>query len=371
MAVAYPTYLNQTGLARRVRIDWSRVRSLGGKGSARSGGLNVLLYWLFFLVLTGLLISGLILRRGFGGWLVSSHRLLMWLVVAYTLLHIVTHFAFGGLSQLIRVFGYSSRQSGACCRRRRCTGAIAADFLAPRQYYGFDRRSGLGGGDRFFLCRPLSRDTLHIQHIAKSAAPRLNGDLSDAAWRNTPPLSIPTQQGANLDGSGESVVEIRAVHDGETAYFAFTWQDSTRSLKHLPLIKAADGWQAAEPGACLNLKSLLRRSPARAERMRILKTAMSKTSWQLCFPRRKSRLVQAPSTWAPDPSTISPPHPRGRVFITPPTEVRWTCGCGTPPPRPPPRNAIMIASVVQPRRGPINGPAGRHTKAVTYRMPPM
>jgi hypothetical protein len=43
VAVAYPTYLNQTGLARRVRIDWSRVRSLGGKGSARWGGLNVLI----------------------------------------------------------------------------------------------------------------------------------------------------------------------------------------------------------------------------------------------------------------------------------------------------------------------------------------
>jgi hypothetical protein len=35
---------------------------------------------------------------------------------------------------------------------------------------------------------------------------------------------------------------VRAVHDGAIVYLAFTWDDPTRSLKHLPLIKRADGW---------------------------------------------------------------------------------------------------------------------------------
>ena len=45
---------------------------------------------------------------------------------------------------------------------------------------------------------------------------------------------------------GASEVEIRAVHDGETAYFSFVWSDPTRSLKHLPLIKKEDGWHVMQ-----------------------------------------------------------------------------------------------------------------------------
>ena len=36
------------------------------------------------------------------------------------------------------------------------------------------------------------------------------------------------------------------MHDGETVYFSFVWTDSTRSLKHLPLIKKADGWHVMQ-----------------------------------------------------------------------------------------------------------------------------
>ena len=95
----------------------------------------------------------------------------------------------------------------------------------------------------FFYLDRLSRDTLHIARIAKAAAPRFPGDLSDPAWRSAKPLVVMTQQGSNLDGSGATAVEVRALHDGETAYFAFTWRDSTRSLKQTPLIKTSDGWR--------------------------------------------------------------------------------------------------------------------------------
>ncbi len=53
---------------------------------------------------------------------------------------------------------------------------------------------------------------------------------------------IRTFQGINLGGTGESVVEIRAVHDDKKAYFAFRWEDPSRSVRRLPLIKQADGW---------------------------------------------------------------------------------------------------------------------------------
>ena len=57
-----------------------------------------------------------------------------------------------------------------------------------------------------------------------------------------------TNQGENFDGKGETRVDIRAVHDGTWAYFLFTWEDPTRSLKQLPLIKRGDGWQLLHDG---------------------------------------------------------------------------------------------------------------------------
>ncbi len=43
--------------------------------------------------------------------------------------------------------------------------------------------------------------------------------------------------------AASSKVEVRALHDGTFAYFAFTWTDPTRSLKHMPLVKQEDGWR--------------------------------------------------------------------------------------------------------------------------------
>jgi hypothetical protein len=248
VAAAYPTYLSRTGLARRVRLDWSRVRGLWMAGSARWRGLNVLLYWLLFIVLAALLISGLALHRGFGGWLVVFHRSLMWVVVGYTICHILTHVAFGGLGQLMRVFRPSPIPATAQSIPRDeddddSPPARSVPLVSRRaNIVAWTGLAGLAVAIGFFWVDHVSRDTLHIQRVSKSAAPRVSEGLSDAAWRTATPLLIRTQQGANLDGSGESTVEIRAVYDGDTAYFAFTWEDSTHSLKNFPLLKAIDGW---------------------------------------------------------------------------------------------------------------------------------
>ena len=84
--------------------------------------------------------------------------------------------------------------------------------------------------------------------INKADAPILDGDTSDRAWRNVTPFSLMTSEGGNFDGTGETRIEIRAVHDGTWAYFLFTWEDPTRSLKHLPLIKEVDGWHVLHEG---------------------------------------------------------------------------------------------------------------------------
>jgi hypothetical protein len=94
----------------------------------------------------------------------------------------------------------------------------------------------------------LAVDQLQIRRINSTDAPRLDGDTSDRVWRDAVPFSLMTSEGGNFDGKGETRIEIRAVHDGTWAYFLFVWQDPTRSLKHLPLIKEADGWQVLHHG---------------------------------------------------------------------------------------------------------------------------
>jgi hypothetical protein len=94
----------------------------------------------------------------------------------------------------------------------------------------------------------LVADSLQIHRIANADAPILDGDTSDPVWRNIRPLAVMTNQGGNFDGRGESRIDIRAVHDGTWAYFLFTWEDPTRSLKHLPLVKDVGGWRMLHDG---------------------------------------------------------------------------------------------------------------------------
>src|SRR6185295_12505034 len=91
-----------------------------------------------------------------------------------------------------------------------------------------------------------TRDTLVIRRVA--AAPNPERLLDDPVWASVQPVRIHTQQGLNLGGTGESLVEVRAVHDGKKIYFAFRWEDPTRSMRRNPLIKKEDGWHILADG---------------------------------------------------------------------------------------------------------------------------
>jgi hypothetical protein len=91
-------------------------------------------------------------------------------------------------------------------------------------------------------------DSLVVHRIKHADAPILDGETSDPVWRTITPFSVMTSHGGNFDSTGETKIDIRAAHDGAWAYFLFTWADPTRSLKHVPLIKAADGWRLLHNG---------------------------------------------------------------------------------------------------------------------------
>jgi cytochrome b subunit of formate dehydrogenase len=288
--VAYVVYMSRSGLAKRIWPDRSRLLGIFGRRSAVLGAINVILYWLLFGLMAALMVTGLLMYIGRGGMLVEVHRMATWGILAFPLAHVAVHFLIGGAPQLMRVFRPAplapppprfdpfeilalppaevrsqiigaqgtgahpqpALQHAAADRGQR--GAGGSRLTSTAQQW---RRSetmlqanplmvALGAGIGAFMlllsADDITRDTLVVKRINPKDAPALDGDIADLVWRRATPVTIDTQQGFNFDGKGATTIQVRAVHDGETAYFSYVWDDPTRSLKHLPLQKREDGW---------------------------------------------------------------------------------------------------------------------------------
>jgi hypothetical protein len=253
LAVAYPVYLRRSGLSGRIRLDRARLAAVLGPPQARWAAVNVLLAWTVLVALAIQLVTGGLMYLGRGGWLVSVHHATAWLVLGFPVVHALAHAAYGGSQQLLRILRPT----------RVLPSAPEADLaeLIRRHLEQTAQRERPPGGETLRV-HPLTtaaaaalaavtvvsavdvggRDTLSIPSVPRADAPRLDGDLADPVWRRARPVVVDTSQGANLGGTGASRVTIRAVHDGTWAYLAIVWDDPTRSLKHLPLVKRADGW---------------------------------------------------------------------------------------------------------------------------------
>jgi cytochrome b561 len=417
VALAYTIYVLRSGLGRRIRLDKVRLRGLVGRGQARRGAVNILLYWVFFVAMLALMASGGLMYFGyFAGYDVATlHWYATGVVLGFAGLHVLSHLRIGGTSQLLRIFrptGLSAPppqldaielltmlaeqsarlqpESGGADKTASETRMQPVRRAAPVQPVQHEthmqpvrraaavrpvqhetraqevqreaplhpvqrearvqlvrreaplqpvqREARVQPVQREALLRPVLReaplqpvqrdaplqpiqreaplqptqwpkdatrgrppvrsaaahpalgpaaksrtskprnptfqsnpfvvavaiaiagasivvatdrlavDQLQIHRISSADVPILDGDTSDRAWRNIQPFSVMTNQGGNFDGKGESRIDIRAVHDGTWAYFLFTWDDPTRSLKHLPLVKEIDGWHMLHNG---------------------------------------------------------------------------------------------------------------------------
>ena len=300
VAVAYTIYVMRSGLSRRVAMDKIRLRGLFGRPQARKGSISILLHWLLFLAMLALIVSGGLLFFGVesGHLTMQIHWYATWIVPVFILLHVLTHYSIGGTSQLFRVIRPSAlpppppkldavelltmlveqteRLEESEVPVRAAPPSAPTASPAMKRPDGIRTRGepqGSGGGRRgpgktnsrrrnaTFQSNPFvvaiavaitagsavvaadyfAEDSLTIHRIASADTPTLDGDTSDHIWRTVAPHEVMTNQGGNFDGTGESRVEIRAVHDGTWAYFLFTWDDPTRSLKQLPMVLMADG----------------------------------------------------------------------------------------------------------------------------------
>jgi hypothetical protein len=224
-ASAYLVYVNRGGLTARNALAKLRVALMPVGSKLRWQAVNVGLHWFVYALITVLMVTGIILYLGYGGWWVWIHSISALIGFGYIFLHVVAHYLAGGWWQLFRLFRPARLVITRAVRPYPLLLAVAAGVAAIALAAGVDW---------------TTRDTLVVTRV--DGAPQLDGVLDDAVWAKARPVYIHTQQGANLGGTGESLVEVRAVHDGQRAYFAFKWEDPSRSLRRVPVLKKADGW---------------------------------------------------------------------------------------------------------------------------------
>ena len=279
VAVGYAVYLVRSGLARRVKLDKVRLSGLFRGGQTRLGALIAVMYWIFFVTMTMLLVSGGLLYFGlYSGYDVAMlHWVGTWVILAFVVLHVLTQYKSGGAAQLLRIFrpaplpappprldaiellGMLAEQSARGSQPQDVDQALPdapSHPLQPRADARGERareadparRPGPGparprnptlqanafvvaaaaaitGAGFIVATDQLAVDRLRIARISTADAPALDGDTSDRAWRGVKPFSLLTGEGGNFDGKGETRITVRAVHDGTFAYFLFTWED--------------------------------------------------------------------------------------------------------------------------------------------------
>ncbi|PVB62226.1 ethylbenzene dehydrogenase-related protein [Labrenzia sp. 011] len=223
---AYAAYMSLARLKRRISSKKIVVLTLPASNKLRIAALNVIAYWILFAAVIVLSATGVLLYLGHGDIWVTVHYIAALVVLTYIGTHVILHYCYGGVEQLLRLFRPQAlrRFPGMARRPLAVSAALGAIVIALALTLDFGTRPDL------IVARA---DTL----------PTLDGILDDAPWQAATPVFVRTQQGSNLGGTGESTVELRAVQVGDKIAFAFRWEDPTRSLKRHPLIKTEDGWR--------------------------------------------------------------------------------------------------------------------------------
>ena len=257
VAIGYVVYMLRSGLGRRVQLDKVRVRGLFRRGQVRLSAMIALMYWIFFVTMSGLLISGGLLYFGFySGYDVAMlHWVGTWVILAFVVLHVLTQYKSGGVAQLLRIFrpaplpappprldavellGMLAEQSARASESENfgAPPEVPSHPLQPRAEARHDRTrepdpttrpkagparsrnptlqanafvvavaAAITGGSLLVATDRLSVDTVQIRRINPADAPLLDGDTSDRAWRGVKPFSLLTGEGGNFDGKGEA-----------------------------------------------------------------------------------------------------------------------------------------------------------------------
>jgi len=222
---AYAIYIYRAALARRNALKRVRALTMPAPRKARWGAVNILLHWLAYGMITALTATGVLLYLGWGGWIVDVHRILAWVMLAYIVIHTLTHFMYGGWGQILRLFRAAPLARSELTRAFPLGVAVVAGAAVAGAVAATD-----------VATRP------DLVARATASPPQLDGRLDDPVWQDADTAAVWTHQGEDLGGAGRTRVEMWAAYDAENVYLAFRWSDPSYSLMRLPIRKEADGW---------------------------------------------------------------------------------------------------------------------------------
>jgi len=224
---AYIGFIWRAGLLPRIALDRAWITDLTtGHREQRARAVNIAVYWMAFAAVGVAGVTGLIFYLAPGlvpsSPVMAVHQVAAWSIVVYVVVHLLALLAMGGIGHLLKI-------------------------LRPQPAYGIAAGIGLIAGiataASFYGLEKASQTELVVRRITN--LPTLDGRADDAVWQDLPQVSIPTARGANHPG-GDVTVTVRAAHDGTHFFGLFQWPDTTRSQKHLPLKKTAQGWRVVQ-----------------------------------------------------------------------------------------------------------------------------
>lgn len=227
VSAGYVWFLRRARLVQRVSLGRTWHRDLGrGSRRQRWQAINLALYQIAFGCIAVAGVTGVLLYVAPGllpySAVAELHQAAAWTLLAYGLAHVPAQLLQGGLRQIAKIL-----------LPRRAHGAAAATALL----------AATGAAAAFFALEQGAGQRLAV--VRTDTPPVLDGVADDLVWMRSAPIVIDTARGANLPG-GETPVRIRAAHDGQDLYALFEWPDSTRSQKHLPLVKTEQGWRVMQ-----------------------------------------------------------------------------------------------------------------------------
>lgn len=226
---AYVIFIWCAGLIGRIALNkrWWNMLSAAPNRRALWRSINTLIYWIGFIALLISFATGLLLDI-FPALLPYSlmsiiHQYAAWILPVYLILHVIALIVMGGVGYLLKLF-----------RPRLAFGLAALVSMI----------AGVFAATLFISMEAtVTTQNLRVTHAQNS--PILDGLSEDPVWQLAQKVSVMTNRGANLP-DGEVSVSIHAVHQNGFIYFLIQWPDSTRSQKHLPLVKTENGWKVQQ-----------------------------------------------------------------------------------------------------------------------------
>ncbi len=178
-------------------------------------------YALLLLLILGSLVSGIL--QLIDVKINNVHLLCAYGYLAFILLHLVAHIKHRGAYQMLRIVRPTSKLKFL---------TVSVIILVVSFSFGL-----------FLLLTHASK--LPVYYTENQVI--IDGYANEADWQYAPKIQVLTQHGAHLN-NGKSRVSVQAMYNHKNIYLYITWQDPTRSLQHLPLIKTKQGWQIQKTG---------------------------------------------------------------------------------------------------------------------------